>query len=186
MRVLIAGATGVIGRQLVPQLLTEGHEVVGLARSDRRKEELARHGVELVVADALDRTQTRRAVRNTRPDAVVNLLTALPGNVDPKHIDRDTAATIRLRTDGARNLFDAAWTTGAKRCVVESMAFVTDPSGPDVTDESAPIWQSPPRKFAASIAAVTDLETRPPTMGPPCSGSATCTGRRRRWPPTGP
>jgi nucleoside-diphosphate-sugar epimerase len=160
VKVLVAGATGSIGQQLVPQLLADGHDVVALARSTRRAQRLADLGAEVVTGDALDRAQVIRIVADAKPDAVVNLLTALPPNIDPKHIDRDMAQTNRLRTEGAKNVFDAADEVGVATNIVESVAFMTDPCRPPVTDESAPLWQAPPKKFASAVAAVADLEQR--------------------------
>ena len=158
MRILVAGATGVIGEQLVPQLLAEGHDIVALARTPKRAWVVAHPGVDVVTGDALDGVQITRLVGAVRPDALVNLLTALPDRINPKHIDRDMAATNRLRTEGARNLFDAGRKAGVGTHIVASIAFITDPSGPAVTDESAPLWQTPPKKYAAVVAAVAELE----------------------------
>lgn len=158
MKVLIAGGTGAIGQELVAQLAGQGHYITVLARSQRRVGTAAGLGAVVIRADALVREEVTRAVAIAEPDAVVNLLTALPARIDPRHIDRDLAATNRLRTEGARNLLDAADAAGVRRHVVESLAFIADPGGPPVTDESAPIWQAPPKKFAAAVAAVAELE----------------------------
>ena len=158
MKILVAGATGVIGEELVPQLLADGHDVVALARSPERTWVVAHPGVDVVTGDALDGVQVTRLVGAVEPDAIVNLLTALPDSINPKHIDRDMAATNRLRTEGARNLFEAGRRVGVGTHIVESIAFITDPSGPAVTDESAPLWQAPPKRYAAAVAAVAQLE----------------------------
>jgi nucleoside-diphosphate-sugar epimerase len=158
MKVLIAGASGAIGRQVVPQLCEAGHSVTALARSTKRSSTFRDTGVDVVAGDALDREEMRRLVSSVRPDAIVNLLTALPAAINPKRIDRDMAATNRLRLDGSRNLLDAGAYADVKRHVVESVAFMTDPSGPPVTDESAPLWQSPPKRFEASVQAVAAME----------------------------
>jgi len=158
MRVFVAGATGAIGQQLVPQLREAGHHVTAMARSTNRVLLLDAVGADVVTGDALDREGVMRLVSDAKPDAIVNLLTALPDNINPKHIDRDMAATNRLRLEGSRNLFDAADHAGVARQIVESVAFMTDPSGPAVTDESAPLWRSPPKKFAPSVRAVADME----------------------------
>ncbi|MDF2711747.1 MAG: NAD-dependent epimerase/dehydratase, partial [Nonomuraea muscovyensis] len=105
MRVLVAGATGVIGRQLVPLLAAVGHEVICLSRAPGTAVPGA---TRTVVADALDRDATVRAVRQAAPDAVVHLLTAIPKAIDPKRIDRQFALTNRLRTEGTRTLLEAA------------------------------------------------------------------------------
>lgn len=98
MRILIAGATGVIGRQAVRVLTAAGHDVVALARTPTRLPD-----VDVVAADALDATALTRAVRTAAPDVVVHMLTAIPDPLDPKHMARDMARTNRLRTEGTAN-----------------------------------------------------------------------------------
>jgi NAD(P)-dependent dehydrogenase (short-subunit alcohol dehydrogenase family) len=87
-RVLLAGATGVIGRQAVPVLAAAGHRVVGLARTPARLP-----GAEVVAADALDTAAVAAVVRSAAPDVIVHMLTAIPDPVDPRHLARDMAAT---------------------------------------------------------------------------------------------
>jgi nucleoside-diphosphate-sugar epimerase len=103
MHVFVAGATGVIGRRLVPVLRSAGHDVIGLARSPEAGVALERLGIDVVHADALDHAAMRRAVRIAAPDAVVHLLTRIPAKVDPKRMARDFAQTNRLRTEGSWN-----------------------------------------------------------------------------------
>jgi nucleoside-diphosphate-sugar epimerase len=93
MRVLIAGATGAIGSRLVPLLTAAGHDVIGLPRSRSRAAVAERAGVEVMVADALDRPAVDRAVGDTAPDAVVHLLTAIPAEINPRRMARDFALT---------------------------------------------------------------------------------------------
>src|SRR3954451_5404593 len=104
MRVLVAGATGVIGRQLVPLLQSAGHEVSALVRDPSR----APAGVEAMVGDALDRDSTVAAVEKARPDAIVNQLTALPARSNPRRLRAQLEPTNRLRTEGTANLVAAA------------------------------------------------------------------------------
>jgi nucleoside-diphosphate-sugar epimerase len=158
VKILVAGATGSIGQELVARLVSDGHDVTAFARSTRRAGRIAGLGVDVVTGDALSRDDVRRVVSGVRPDAIANLLTALPASIDPKHVDRDLAQTNRLRTEAARHLFDAAREAGVTTHVVESIAFVTDPSGPAVTDESAPLWKAPPKRFAPAVAAVAGME----------------------------
>ncbi|MGE5292434.1 MAG: NAD-dependent epimerase/dehydratase family protein [Micromonosporaceae bacterium] len=153
MRVLVAGATGVIGRQLMPLLTAVGHEVTGLSRSPGND----RQG-QWVTADALDRTGLEKAVREAAPDAVVNLLTAIPGAIDPRHLAGDFALTNRLRTEGTRNLLDAALAVGAQRIIAEGLAYAYDPSGDAVKNEDAPLWRRPPKQFRPVLDALKDLE----------------------------
>lgn len=123
MRVFLAGASGVIGRQLVPVLLAAGHEVTGTSRSERRVQELRALGAEGVVCDALDRDAVREAVAAAAPEAVIHQLTALPARIDPRTIARDFELNDRLRTEGTRILVDAAQAAGAKRILAQSIAF---------------------------------------------------------------
>src|SRR5699024_11763094 len=99
MRILIAGASGVIGRQLIPQLTAVGHQVTGLARSAGTVE-----GVEVIAVDALNHAEVAAAVERAAPEAIIHLLTAIPGQIDPKRIDQDFAMTNRLRTEGTAHL----------------------------------------------------------------------------------
>ena len=108
MRVFLAGATGVIGRRLVPLLLAAGHEVTGMTRSAERAGALRALGAEAAVADALDADAVRAALASARPDAVIHQLTALPRRIDPRKIERDFALNDRLRSEGTRILVDAA------------------------------------------------------------------------------
>jgi nucleoside-diphosphate-sugar epimerase len=165
MRVLLAGATGVIGSRLVPLLATVGHDVIGLARSPRRASVLQRAGADLVVADALDRAAVERAVAQAAPDAVVHLLTAIPAEVHPKRLTRDFALTNRLRTEGTRNLLDAASRAGAQRVVTQGLAFIYEPDGAGPATEDAPLWREPPKQFVPVLGALLELERRTAAAG---------------------
>ncbi|MEV6824067.1 NAD(P)-dependent oxidoreductase [Amycolatopsis sp. NPDC051102] len=155
MKVLVAGATGVVGGRVVPLLAAAGHEVLALVRPGRDRTPLAAAGAEVLVADALDRDAVRAAVGRAAPDAVVNLLTAIPPAPDPKHLARDLAATGRLRTEGTRNLLDAA---GEARVISHGLAYGYQPDdGP--AGEDAPLWRAgPPPQFAPVLAALMELE----------------------------
>ncbi len=161
MRVFLAGATGAIGRQLVPQLLAAGHEVTGMTRSAARAEELRSAGAEAAVADALDRDAVIEAVRQARPDAIVHQLTAIPALIDPRRIERDFVLTDRLRTEGTHNLLAGAREAGAGRVVAQSIAFVYAP-GPNgaLHVESDPLIDAAqaPKSFRRTAGAVAELE----------------------------
>ena len=122
MRVFVVGASGAIGRRLVPQLLERGHEVIGSARSPEKAERLRRLGAEAVVLDALDARAVREAVAAAEPDAIVHQATALTGISDFKHFDRTFAQTNRLRTEGTDNLLAAAREAGVGKFVAQSNA----------------------------------------------------------------
>jgi nucleoside-diphosphate-sugar epimerase len=152
MRILLAGATGVIGRQTVPILTGAGHQVTGLARTPTRLPD-----TEVVAADALDPAAVADAVRAAAPDVIVHMLTAIPDPVDPRHLARDMAPTNRLRTQGTANLLAAA--SGA-RVITQGVAYAYDPAGSPVKDEDAPLWRDPPTQFAPVVAALRNLERR--------------------------
>lgn len=157
MRILIAGATGVIGRQAVRVLTAAGHDVVALARTPTRLSD-----VDVVAADALDATALTRAVRTAAPDVVVHMLTAIPDPLDPKHLARDMAQTNRLRTEGTANLIAAA---GGARVISQGLAYAYDPAGAQVKDEDAPLWRDPPAEFAPVVAALRDMEEQVTATG---------------------
>lgn len=161
MRVFLAGATGAIGRQLVPLLLAAGHEVTGMTRSPQRAQALRAAGAEPAVADALDREAVVEAVRGARPDAIVHQLTAIPALIDPRRIERDFVLTDRLRTEGTRNLLAGASAAGTERVVAQSIAFMYAP-GPNGTlhVETDPqlIPERAPKSFRRTAGAVAELE----------------------------
>src|SRR5262245_62040420 len=120
MKVFIAGATGVLGRQAVPTLAANGHEVVGMTRTEGKQDQLRRLGAEPVVADALDADAVGRAVGEAEPDVIVHQLTAIPPAINMRRFDREFALTNRLRTEGADHLLSAGRAVGVKRFVGQS------------------------------------------------------------------
>lgn len=114
MKVLIAGATGAIGVPLSRTLLAAGHEVLGITRSPTGGAKLSATGVQPIIADALDRSALMSALNGVSADAVVHQLTALT-KAPAKH--KDMIQTNRLRTDGTKNLLDAARVVGAGKFV---------------------------------------------------------------------
>ncbi|MEU4485611.1 NAD(P)-dependent oxidoreductase [Streptomyces purpurascens] len=153
MRVLVAGATGVVGHPLVGALRARGHHVSALVRDASR----APDADEAVVADALDRASLLPAVSAARPDVVVHQMTAL-------RLLRDDPAgafaqTARLRTAGTAHLVEAARAAGARRLVAQSIAFAAAPAGVLVLDEDAPLYvDAPDPGWAATVRAVAELE----------------------------
>lgn len=156
MRVFVAGASGALGRPLVPQLVAAGHEVTGTTRRPERAEEIRAAGAEAVVCDVFDREALAAAVAAARPEAVVHALTALPARMDWKK--DPIGPTNRVRTEGTRNLIVAAREAGARRLVAESVAFFYAPVGDWVKDEEAPLFESAPPPFAEAVGALLDLE----------------------------
>lgn len=144
MKILVAGATGVIGASLVPQLTAAGHEVVAVSRASG--------------TDLLDRQAVRRAVKAAGPDAVVHMATAIPAQINPRQMARQFQETNRLRGEGTRNLIDAAREAGASRIITQGLAYAYQP-GPGLADEDAPLWVRPPAQFAPVLAALEELES---------------------------
>jgi nucleoside-diphosphate-sugar epimerase len=159
VRVFLAGATGVIGRRLVPALLAAGHEVTAMCRSPERAEQARATGAEAAIADALDAEAVRSAVASARADAVVNQLTALPKRIDPRRIERDFELNDRLRSEGSAILAAAARDAGVARLVAQSIAFMYEPGPPGtVHAEEDPLVRRPAPSFARSADAIKRLE----------------------------
>ena len=158
MRVFVAGATGAMGKQLVPRLAGAGHEVWAMTRKESGKAALSELGAVPVVADALDRAQVEAAVRDARPDVIVHQLTAI-GHIDTRHFDKSFAATNRLRVEGTDNLLAAGRAAGVRRFVAQSNgAFTYARTGGPVKSEEDPLDPSPVATMASMIAAVKHLE----------------------------
>ncbi|HEX8065648.1 MAG TPA: NAD(P)-dependent oxidoreductase [Thermoleophilaceae bacterium] len=159
MRVFVAGATGAVGKRLVPLLVAEGHAVVGMTRSPEKAESLRATGAEPVVADALDRSAVMDGVARTRPEVVVHQLTALTGMKSFRRFDRDFAASNRLRTEGTDHLLEAALAVGARRFVAQSYGnWNYEPVGDGLKTEEDPLDPSPPPNQAESLEAIRHLE----------------------------
>jgi nucleoside-diphosphate-sugar epimerase len=159
MRVFVAGATGAIGRQLVPRLVAAGHEVVGMTRAQSNRALLHELGASSVVADALDRDQVADAVARAQPDVIVHELTAI-GAVDMRHLDRDFALTNRLRTEGTDYLLSAGQAVGVRRFVAQGVAGfgAYARTGGPVKVEEDPLDPVPARELEGNLAAIRHLE----------------------------
>ena len=168
MKVFVAGATGALGRQLVPQLVARGHEVVGMTRSASKQDLLRGLGARPVVADALDADAVAQAVASAEPEVIVHQLTALSGPMgarDMRHPERSSAATMtnRLRTEATDHLLAAGRAVGARRFVAQSFgAFRFAGSGGPVQTEDDPIDPDPRQPGVEALLylerAVTTIE----------------------------
>jgi nucleoside-diphosphate-sugar epimerase len=158
MKVFVAGATGVMGRQLVPQLVAAGHEVVGTTRSESKTRELYDLGATPAVLHALDPDQVAAAVAEARPEAIIHQLTSI-ASVNPRHFDRDFALTNRLRTDGVDYLLSAGQAVGVKRFIAQSFTgWPYARSGGPVKTEDDPLDPAPAREMRESFKAIRHLE----------------------------
>jgi nucleoside-diphosphate-sugar epimerase len=159
MKIFVAGATGAIGKQLVPRLVAAGHEVHGMTRSEAKQGMLRELGAVPVVADALDPDQVAEAVARARPDVIVHELTAI-GPLDMRHFDRDFALTNRLRTEGTDHLLSAGQAVGVRRFVAQGIAGygAYGRSGGPVKSEEDPLDPTPVSAMRETIAAARHLE----------------------------
>ena len=158
MRVFVAGASGAIGRPLVPRLVTAGHEVTGTTRSEARAEAIRAAGATPVVVDALDADALRSAVEQAAPEAIVHQLTALPHRFNPRKSDLYDP-TNRVRREGTRNLLAAAAAAGARRFVCQSIAFAYEPGPtPEVKDEEAALSLRAPPPFGEGVRVIDGME----------------------------
>jgi nucleoside-diphosphate-sugar epimerase len=154
MRVFIAGATGAVGRRLVPLALRAGHQVTGMTRSEDKAA-----GAEAGVADALDRAGVVAAVAKASPEVIIHQLTALSSFANMRRFDREFEATNLLRTQGTTNLIAAARATGARRFVAQSFAgWPYARTGGPVKTEDDELDPDPPAKFEATLEAIRYLE----------------------------
>jgi len=156
MRVFLAGASGAIGRRLVPLLLHAGHEVTGTTRSAATAQELARAGVSPAVLDVFDAGAVADAMDAARPEAVIHQLTDLPREFDQTRIAASYANNARIRTEGTRNLVAAAQAASARRFVVQSIAFAYAPGG-EPHPETDPLNLDDPKR-AVTVKGAADME----------------------------
>jgi 2-alkyl-3-oxoalkanoate reductase len=158
MRVFVAGASGAIGRPLVPRLIAAGHEVTGTTRSEASAEQIRAAGATPAVVDALDADALREAVERAAPEVVVHELTALPERFNPRKRGLYDA-TNRIRREGTRNLLDATRAAGARRFVCQSIAFAYAPAAePEVMDEEAPLNLDAPPPFSEGMRVIAEME----------------------------
>jgi nucleoside-diphosphate-sugar epimerase len=164
MKVFVAGATGVLGRELVPQLVARGHEVVGMTRTASKQDLVRSLGARPVVADALDPDAVAQAVASAEPEVIVHQLTALSGKMslrDARHPDRAPMAkmTNRLRTEATDHLLAAGRAVGARRFVAQSFgAFRWARTGGPVLTEADPLDPNPPAPMRPVVQALLHLE----------------------------
>jgi nucleoside-diphosphate-sugar epimerase len=159
MKVLVAGATGALGKQLVPKLVANGHEVAGTTRQKAKRAAVEALGATPVVVDALDPDAVAAAVAAVDPDVIVHELTALSGSLDMRHFDRDLAATNRLRTEATDHLLAAGRAVGVRRFVAQSFAgWPSAREGAAVKTEDDPLDPAPAESMRSAHEAIRHLE----------------------------
>ncbi len=159
MKIFLAGATGALGRQLLPLLVQRGHDVTGMTRSEAKQQLVQELDGRPVVADALDPESVADAVARAEPDVIVHQLTAIPHALDMRHFARDFAQTNRLRTEGTDHLLAAGRAVGVRRFVAQSYApAVFARVGGPVKAEQDPVDASPPKEVRTTLEAIMHLE----------------------------
>jgi 2-alkyl-3-oxoalkanoate reductase len=159
MRILVAGATGAIGLELVPQLIAAGHDVIGTTRTAAKAEIIRRMGAEPVIADGLDAPSIRAAVIAAKPDLVIDQMTGLADVTDLRHFDRAFATTNRLRIQGTDFLLAAAREAGVKRFIAQSFCGWTYGRGGEaVKTEADRLDPDPPEELRHTLQAIQHLE----------------------------
>jgi nucleoside-diphosphate-sugar epimerase len=167
MRVFVTGATGALGRHLVPRLVAAGHEVTATTRTPGKAATLRAAGAEPVVLDGLDRAAVIEAVRAAAPEVILHEMTALASMRSLRNPDKLFAVTNELRTTGTDNLLAAAKRAGTRRVIAQGYAG----AGPDrrsgglKTEEDLPDWR-PIRSFVQAPAAMRHVEETVPLEAP--------------------
>jgi len=123
VKVLVAGATGAIGRPPIRGLKESGHAVFGLVRSPDAQSILVEMGAEAVTADALDAASVKAVIRRIRPDAVINQLSSLPRHYTPEEMRAAADRDRTVRTEGNINLLTAMHDAGVQRYILQSSGF---------------------------------------------------------------
>jgi nucleoside-diphosphate-sugar epimerase len=154
MRIFLAGATGVLGRRLVPMLIAAGHTATGTTRSQSKTAALAAAGATPCVVDVYDAAALSEAVARARPEIVIHQLTDLPQSADPEMLAAALPRNARLRREGTANLVAATRSAGARRLIAQSIAFVYAP-GLLPHDEADPLDPK-----ASAVAELERLVTR--------------------------
>lgn len=121
MRIFVAGATGVLGRNLIPLLIADGHVLAGMTRSPDKANQIEELGIEPVVCDVFESKRLASKVNTFKPEVIWHLLTDLPD--DPALIGQFAAANNRIRTEGTKNLLEASRTADCSRFIAQSVAW---------------------------------------------------------------
>ena len=166
MRVFVTGATGALGRHLVPLLVAAGHEVTATTRAAGKAGQLRSAGAAPVILDGLDRETVIAAVAAAAPEVIVHQMTALAGMRSLRNPDKLFAATNELRTRGTDNLLAAAERAGTRRVVAQGHNFIYERSGGPVKSESDPVDSRPVASAAKAMAAIRYVDETVPRESP--------------------
>jgi len=155
MRVLVAGATGAIGRQLVPQLIAAGHQVSATTRSPDKTDSLRAAGADPYLLDGLDAAAVGAVVARAEPDVIVHEMTAIPAQINLRRFDQTFGATNTLRTAGIDHLLAAARAAGVPRFIAQSYGgWPNARTGGPVKTEEDPLDPDPPAAMRPVLDAI--------------------------------
>ncbi len=166
MRVFVTGATGALGRHLIPGLVAAGHEVTATTRTPGKVAALREAGAEAVVVDGLDRDAVIAAVQGAAPEVIMHQMTALAQMRSLRNPDKLFAVTNELRTRGTDNLLAAAARAGTRRVIAQSYVGVNARSGAPVKTEEDPLDSQPVPSSARTLAALKHVEKTVPNAAP--------------------
>jgi nucleoside-diphosphate-sugar epimerase len=173
-RILLAGATGAIGKRLTPLLVAAGYTVIGTTRFAAKAAELRSKGAEPVVVDVFDAAGLMRAVVSARPEIVIHQLTDLPPGTDPARMPQAIVNNARIRDEGTRNLVKAAIAAGSSRMIGQSIAWAYA-AGPQPYREDAALDERSSGDRAITINGVIALERQ--ILGSPLESVVLRNGR---------
>jgi 2-alkyl-3-oxoalkanoate reductase len=167
MRVFVTGATGALGRHLVPVLVAAGHHVTATTRTPGKAASLRAAGADPAVLDGLDREAVLAAVRAAAPEVIIHQMTALADMRAPRKVDREFAVTNELRTTGTDNLLAAAAASRTRRVIAQSFTgWPNERSGGPVKTEDDPLDPRPVPSSARTLAAIRHVEEAVPHAVP--------------------
>jgi len=158
MNIFIAGGSGAIGRSLVPMLVKAGHKVLALTRSSERASSLESMGAIPVIGNVFEKDKLTNILVDAKPDVVIHQLTAF-GSQDGDPLGE----TIRIRTEGTRNLVEASVAANVKRLITQSISFICTPFAENITNEETPLYLEAPDTIRPLAEAVAEMERR--TLG---------------------
>ncbi len=158
MRVFVAGATGAIGKRLVPHLVEAGHQVTAMTRSKEKLGNLYELGAEPVLCDVFDAGRLGTVVAQAEPEAVINELTDLPQSLNPRKLEEYYAANNRVRREGTANLLSATRGAGVRRFLAQGAAYWYAPTGGPVKTEVAPLYLDAPAPIGPAVETIKEVE----------------------------
>jgi len=159
MRVLVAGATGAVGRSLIPELRRRGHEVFGTTRSMSKADVVSSSGAQPVRMDGLNQAEVFETVRRLQPHAIVHQMTSLANSGSLRNFDKVFELTNELRTRGTEYLIAAARQAGTRHMIVQSFTgWPNTRHGSAVKTEADPLDPTPPATMKRTLDAIRELE----------------------------